>query len=173
MKILFLAALAAIANGAIVPSEMDLARVLDQRDLRGLQGNGRSSWFTATGRYSYSLDGSLAWEYRSPYESEPIWAPDSRSQRANEAAIVQITMEIPSMLPTTPSKPLLNPIGPQFITWPVESRSPTWNAIDPRDTVQPSIPAEVPEPGAAELAIVGLCFMFLRPLKRKWRESTE
>lgn len=40
---------------------------------QSVQGNSGEGWYVLTGKSVYSPDGHLAWEFRDPYDTEPVW----------------------------------------------------------------------------------------------------
>jgi len=46
---------------------------IDQIDPAGLQGNTGGAWFIGTGISTVSPDGSIAQQFMSPYDTEPVW----------------------------------------------------------------------------------------------------
>ena len=57
-------------------------RTIDPDQTGGFMGNG-ASWFRATGESTYAPDGSISWEYRDAYNSEPLWASSITSSQAD------------------------------------------------------------------------------------------
>lgn len=122
---------------------------------QSVQGNSGTGWYIPTGNSTYSPDGSIAWEFRDPYDTEPAWI----------TIFQQPTVSLPAATPQDPRG--LNPP----LVWPTAEEPPVY-VPPPPVVVIPPAEAAVPEPSARWLmvfALVIVCIVLVRRSdRRRW-----
>jgi hypothetical protein len=127
---------------------------IDPDQTGGFTGNG-ASWFRATGEIAHAPDGSVVWEYRDAFSSEPIWA--------NLVTSFQAESPNPGLLiPSFPQRLFLVPDvahGIQLVPSPVDHSN-----LIPAIPIQSDAPEHfnVPEPSTFALtALILLLFIII------------
>lgn len=159
MKLILLLFVAGVCLADIIPGLTPLPlpnTIVDPYRSGGFYGVSRGgAWFTATGRYTFATDGSVAWEYTSPWDPEPIWAPEIPARRGGL-----------SEAPCFGCNETALDMSLWFIYQPKKTADPNpWFLLldAPREDFHPVWPGtEVPEPSTLLLALAGITWFACR-----------